>query len=588
MRRAVFLTVAGALALSCGPASAPEAPIGGMRLLDPDLVLSELQGSLHLRVFAKGSFRCDAARGHVLDASGARVLRGPSVDPVTPAARCAQGFAPTAANTASPVDLCVPRDRASTVNLPTAGTYIVLVHGQGDFTLPNGTTVGGTLGAGCTEVTLAAGQQQSVTVGVHRQVPIGMCGDGTVDFDETCDLGAAMNNGTSGCSARCQTTEFAVNTSPAGRQQHAAAVWAQGQRLIVAWDNTATAGSTGVLEDVIARYFTADGRPETSPAVLANEIQLGTGPNVQSAPRLAAAASGYVAAWETYEQRSSDIAAQAFGYGIPQAGRVILTTQMATQLSRSPGLAANGSRVVAAWQSQEGAVRGVKVVAVPLAPFAAPSAPPVSLADGDATGVRVAATASGFVVVWSASGDIFARRLDAMGAPLGTSVRVNPVASEAQDQPSVAALPDGSAVVAWRDAARDTLDGDGTSIRWVRLGADGTPDPTLRIANTTVAGDQARPSVAVVPSAGGAMPAVLIAWEDASGSIRARLVHPDGSEVISRVSGAATDFQVNTSDTGVRHEPVAVGGGPGGSTFAVAWEGPDSDTSGIFARIFPL
>ncbi|MBK8693172.1 MAG: hypothetical protein IPN17_12960 [Deltaproteobacteria bacterium] len=189
-----------------------------------------------------------------------------------------------------------------------------------------------------------------------------------------------------------------------------------------------------------------------------------------------------------------------------------------------------------------------------------------------------------FALVWSAGGDIFARRLNADGAPMAAAVRVNPNPADAQDQPTAAALPEGGLVVAWRDAARDAADMEGTSVRWVRLDASLSAMGAASVANTTTAGNQARPAVAIAP---GAPSTVLFAWEDeATGAIRGRLRRADDRDAFARLGGTTADFAVSDG-TPAQHAPAAAFGGPMGDRFVVAWEAGDGAGAGIALRQFP-
>ena len=148
-----------------------------------------------------------------------------------------------------------------------------------------------------------------------------------------------------------------------------------------------------------------------------------------------------------------------------------------------------------------------------------------------------------------------------------------------------AAIGDGTFVVAWRDAAPDGVDGDGTAVRWARLGSNLQRVGDARSAATTVAGDQARPTLAV---GAGMNPTLLIAWEDApSGHIRGRLVRADGAEVFSRIGGSTRDFQLSAGAGAPRRSPAAAAGGATLPQFAVAWEGEDAAGAGVHLRLFP-
>jgi len=547
-------------------------------------LLSEL-GPFHLRVFPKTpALRCDVALGQVL-VNGRRDLAMLPGRTVQPAERCGTSWSTLAPmfGTASPVDSCM--ERQSTVSIP-AGTYVVLVHGQGDFRRPTGETRSGIRGAGCVEVTLGAGATRDVTLAMVEQVDDrARCGDGMLDSNETCDLGAMNGSPDSGCTAMCQTAERAVNLDTAGNQRRPAISWAPGAPLVVAFD---VADVTA--EDVVARYYDADGAALTEPAALMREISIGGGPGQQFVAALAPAPTlmGFVAAWETVNDRN--VLAQSFDNQAPRnttPPRYVSVPVAAPGVPRqAPAVAASASRALLAWREGSGASGALHVATFGLAqPLTAPTAP-ATLAMNISDAPRAAAAPDGtFVVAWVAAGDVFVQRVSAMGAPMGAAVLVSPVSAQVQDQPALAAIGDGTFVAAWRDAAPDAADSEGSSVRWARLGVNLQRVGDARSAATTVAGDQARPTLAV---GAGMNPTVLIAWEDApSGHIRGRLVRADGAEVFSRVGGSTRDFQVSAGQGAPLRSPAAAAGGASLPQFAVAWEGEDATGAGVRLRLFP-
>ena len=131
---------------------------------------------------------------------------------------------------------------------------------------------------------------------------------------------------------------------------------------------------------------------------------------------------------------------------------------------------------------------------------ALPSDPDVaSDADGD------------FVVVWhgrrddASDWDVWARRYDTAGQPLGSEFVVNATVPGSQQAPSVAMEPDGDFIVAWQSAPRDGSDWD---VYARRYNAAGQPLAGEFRVNATTAGDQWAPSVAV--NAAGQF---VIAWQ---------------------------------------------------------------------------
>lgn len=84
----------------------------------------------------------------------------------------------------------------------------------------------------------------------------------------------------------------------------------------------------------------------------------------------------------------------------------------------------------------------------------------------------------GFMIVWQALGqsggnDIYARRYDAWGAPVGTASRVNSTVSGAQTDPSLTRLTDGSVVVAWQSVVHHGASDGVKTIYAQRLSAGG-------------------------------------------------------------------------------------------------------------------
>jgi hypothetical protein len=79
---------------------------------------------------------------------------------------------------------------------------------------------------------------------------------------------------------------------------------------------------------------------------------------------------------------------------------------------------------------------------------------------GDQADVAIAAlTGGGYVITWRSGSDIYARRYDASGAPLGPEVQINTYSRPGtRSMPAVAGLADGGYVITWmsqfQDAAR--------------------------------------------------------------------------------------------------------------------------------------
>jgi hypothetical protein len=203
---------------------------------------------------------------------------------------------------------------------------------------------------------------------------------------------------------------------------------------------------------------------------------------------------------------------------------------------------------------------------------------------GQINDVRVAADARGrFVVVWRDSArdggtaGIFARRFDAQGAAVGGVIAVNASPAGEQVQPSLAMDPGGGFVVAWKgpDPARPSA-GDEILARVFRPG--GRPSGPEFVVNATSAGSQRHPVVAKGP--GGRF---VVAWEsigqDGDGAgIVARQFGPGGRPL-------GREIPVNSTTAGNQAVPALAVSRSG--DFVVGWQGTGpGDWMGIFGQRF--
>ncbi len=580
-----LLTVGAA---SCASRAEDAAPLPTMRLLGGAL-LSEL-GPFHVRIFPRAAtMRCDATLGQVL-VNGRRDLSALPGRAVQPEQRCGGQWASMQAmfGTASPVDECMRGQQLTASVSP--GTYLVLVHGQGTFRSPTGETRSGIRGSGCAEVTLGEGATNGITIPMVEQADDrAMCGDARLDSNETCDLGMGMN-GVEGseCSAQCQTLPRLASNNPGtgtGDRHHASVSWAPGAPLVVGFDIVSS------TTDVRARFFSVDGALPTAGA-LASDVALDDGPGVQKYPSIAPLTSpaGLVGAWESGVGTVRNVVAEAFENRAPPVSdpRYARVEAAAAGTHRQqPSIAVTGSRALVVWREGSDASSVLRAVTYGVNfPLSAPTTPvqitPASVGAPRAVGLRD----GNFAVVWSAMGDIFARKVSAMGALMGDAVQINPISAVTQDQPAAASLEDG-VVVAWHDA---TPDGMGSpTIRWARTGSNLQRMGDAHDAPTTAAGDQLNPAVAVGT---GASPSVLIVWQDADTQhIRGRLSTADGVALFSRVGASTNDFAISSGADGMRVEPSAAAGGMASPQFAVAWEDADPSATtprrGIMLRLFP-
>ncbi len=188
--------------------------------------------------------------------------------------------------------------------------------------------------------------------------------------------------------------------------------------------------------------------------------------------------------------------------------------------------------------------------------------------------------AAGFVATWHGPGaaeqdreDIFARRFDTNGEPLGDEFLVNSLTADRQRYPSVALNDDGTFVVVWESVNFPTA-GD-KAICGQLYDSNGTPSGPEFVIN-------AEPSVCRYPDiAADANGNFAVAWlDDASTNlIMARLFDPNGLP-------KAGNIQVNTvSFRSVTRPAIAM---DSAGYFAVTWDGdPDlARLDDIHARVY--
>jgi hypothetical protein len=186
---------------------------------------------------------------------------------------------------------------------------------------------------------------------------------------------------------------------------------------------------------------------------------------------------------------------------------------------------------------------------------------------------------------WSDPYDVDARVFLRDGTPVTDTFLVSdgPTMWYQQEDPAVAVAADGTFAVAWTDGTSDVIQDPSlvgteaaTGVRARFYAPDGTPlGPDLPV-NTFRPGVQAAPAVSALPNGG-----FLVLWmsgaaQDGDGTgIFARVYGPDGQP-------RGREFRINLNRTGAQGAP-ALAIAPNGKGVA-AWQGPDGDGFGVFAR----
>ncbi|MEP0337182.1 MAG: LamG-like jellyroll fold domain-containing protein [Alphaproteobacteria bacterium] len=182
--------------------------------------------------------------------------------------------------------------------------------------------------------------------------------------------------------------------------------------------------------------------------------------------------------------------------------------------------------------------------------------------------------------------DLFARVYDNSGTPLGAefAVAVNQGGGTQQDQHEVATLSNGNFAVAWRTDDIASGDNDGNGGIGLRIfGPDGTPVTGDLLANTDITGHQNEPSIAALPDGG-----FVVSWStndvaiDGDGTaIRAQRFDAAGAKV-------GTEFTINENTAGNQQQSAIAADGDG-NLIAVFRQsdpvGATADNTEIGARV---
>lgn len=321
--------------------------------------------------------------------------------------------------------------------------------------------------------------------------------------------------------------EFRVNTRTSGDQNGPSAAAMPDGGFLVAWGS---AGPRG--DDVFAQRFGPDGKP------LRAEFQVNSyTEGDQHLPRMAPLSSGRtVLVWmslgqdtppglptrDKAENKSGDSAVVA---RILETNDALLSDEFLVNTwtagdQKKPVVAAltDGTFVIA-WESLgvDGDAEGIVCRRYDdMGGALSPEIHVNTTVRGEQKWPDIAALPSLeglFVVVWpSEDGDgkdkgVLAQVMSASGDKMGPEVLVNDYTEESQWMPSVAALDQNRYAVVWSSGMQDGA-GYGIYMRVVRV--DGTKEGAEVRMNRTVAGDQLRPSVAVLENGN-----LFVTWDSA-------------------------------------------------------------------------
>ncbi|HYT89926.1 MAG TPA: hypothetical protein VEL76_14565, partial [Gemmataceae bacterium] len=205
-----------------------------------------------------------------------------------------------------------------------------------------------------------------------------------------------------------------------------------------------------------------------------------------------------------------------------------------------------------------------------------------SAGDQKADGARAVGmdAAGNYVVVWSSNGQdgggwgVYGRRYTVGGVPLGGEFRVNTTTAGDQNTPAVAVNADGSFVVVWQSNGQD---GGGWGIYARRYDAAGNALGGEFRVNTTTAGDQKTPAVAVDATGD-----FVVTWSSNGQDGGGWGIYGQRYDAAGNALGG--EFRVNTTTAGDQKDPQVAMAAAG--DFVVVWvsNNQDGDKAGVYGQ----
>jgi hypothetical protein len=338
--------------------------------------------------------------------------------------------------------------------------------------------------------------------------------------------------------------------------------------FVVVWGN----GFFGIF----GRRFSSAG------AALGSEFQVSTYPNVQTQANVDVNSSGsFVVAWDSQWQ-DDGVGFGFFARRFNSAGTAldvpfqVNTTTVGDQGSGDIAIEEDGD-FVAVWSGAgNGDSNGVFLQRFSSSGtrLATEFVVPTNTGSGE-NGPTIDIAANGnFVVAWNAPDadglGVFAQRFNSSGARTGPEFPVNAFVAGGQVFPSVGLDSDGDFAVAWESLIQDSGT-KGVFARW--FDSNGTPGPE-HLVNTYATGSDNRPQVAM--DADGDF---VVVWDFNYQDVFGRRFKRPG------VPTTAV-FPLNSILAGAQTR-ASVGADLDGD-FVVAFESPDGNQSGAFARRFDV
>jgi hypothetical protein len=316
-------------------------------------------------------------------------------------------------------------------------------------------------------------------------------------------------------------SEFPVNLTAEGDQRRPDIVALAGGRFVAVWEDTGDGNGVNVR----AQMFNADG------SRFGGEFVVNTVPSGKYDAAVTALSDGrFVVSW--YDANT--------GGGADTSGGSV----------KARIFDATGARLGGEFLVNTTTANGQQAPAI------------TALADGK------------FAIAWtdySGTGDtapagIRTQVFDANGNKTGGEILANSTTPRLQNEAAIAALANGTIVVAWSDDSRTGADISDGAVRARLFGAGGTPLAADFVVNATTQGLQFRPDITALADG-----RFVVAWTDLSETgadtsfyaARAQMFNADGSR-------SGSEFLVNTTTAGSQVNPVIAALSDG--RFVAAWQ----------------
>jgi|GEM_PF-1111909 len=378
--------------------------------------------------------------------------------------------------------------------------------------------------------------------------------------------------------------EEVVNTYTPGTQSEPAMARLADGGYVTVWTST---GQDGWGDGIYGQRYDAQG------VAVGNQFQVNDyTPYDQTEPAIAGlSGGGFVVVFRSQNQDSSGagVYAQRYDANSVQVGDAVLVNSQVTSNQYQAAVASvPGGGYVVAWYS-DGSQDG-RSADVFFQRFDG---------NGQAVGTQTRAnTSTGFennaqyepaitvlndgtfVVTWRADSaqdsnlsGVYGQRFAANGTTLGSEFRINTYTDSYQYDPSIAALTGGGFVVTWASYYQDGGSTNGVFAQ--RYSNDGTPQGDEFRVNTTTASNEYQPSVSALGNGG-----FVMAWTNGS-QIYVQQFNAGGVPVDG-------ETRVDVKDVNWASQPVVQGLNNG--NFVVSWNDYQDDASansyGIFQRLF--